>query len=100
MSNVSRVLPAPSKVGGFVVSVGRDGASNRTASHAPAPSPASGPLLLADPPPVHTVTCRPAEGLDFIDAGFARCEVLTTYRLIPRGEVDGPWRAVLRAHAS
>jgi len=72
MSNVSRVPPRTFRLGGFVVSVGRDGASDRTARHSPAPSPASGPLLLADPPPVHTVTRRPAEGVDFIEDRIAR----------------------------
>jgi tRNA (mo5U34)-methyltransferase len=31
------------------------------------------------------------------DAGFRDVELVTTYRLAPRGLTDGPWRAVLRA---
>ncbi len=32
-----------------------------------------------------------------LDAGFADCDVVTTYRLAPRGASSGSWRAVLRA---
>jgi tRNA (mo5U34)-methyltransferase len=38
-----------------------------------------------------------ALGQMVVDAGFRDVELLTTYRLAPRGTSEGPWRAVFRA---